>query len=386
MTISLFGLKSPSEYKPTRRFMHTNHLHRNLPSDPVVGLCVCTMWYNRGGKRPYLGCSCGRWVWTDRARKQVCHCGLPFNREDPKPGGQLTEQQQRLQREREQRSVEGSKVAALEAVLAKVVASMPLVEREQFEKDFPILRPKPKRGESDPFEKVSAEAAEAFREFKRLGNKKHNIEMRASRLQQQQDALSEELATTIADLEAAQYKHECISRSYAAVVQRGVEEGPQPDESFEHHPAWDRDSYISGMEEDQGATGAEGELRGGAPPQRTGRFAQQRGAAQRAATAAASAAAPESAGQQQQALAWPAHWDLQDPTFRSFSESLTAAQRAFLEYSWSPAVAAQQPAAAAAGATEAAQRAATAAEQQQQQQQQQLAAVSVEAAAPGAVA
>ena len=135
---------------------------------------------------------------------------------------------------------------------------------------------------------------------------------------------------------------------------------------------------------DQGATGAEGELRVGVAPQRTGRLAQQR-AAQRAATAAASAAAPETAGQQQQALAWPAHWDLHDPTFRSFSESLSAAQRAFLEYPWSPAAAAQQPAAAAAGATEAAQRAATAAEQQQQQQQQ-LAASSVEAAAPGAVA
>lgn len=342
------------------------------------------MWSKGGDKRPYLGCSCGRWVWTDRARKQVCHCGLPFNREDPKPAGQLTEQQQRLQREREQKGVESSKLAALEAVLAKVVASMPLVEREQFEKDFPILRPKAKKEESDPFKKVSAEAAEAFREFKRLGDKKHNIEMRASRLQQQQDALSEELATTIADLEAAQYKHECISRSYAAVVQRGVEEGPQPDESFEHHPAWDRDSEFSGMEEDQGATGAEGELRVGGPPQRTGRFAQQR-TAQRAA-AAASAAAPETAGQQQQALPWPAHWDLQDPTFRSFSESLTAAQRAFLEYSWSPAAASQQPAAAAAGATEAAQRAAAAAGQEQQQQQQQLAAGSVEAAAPGAVA
>ena len=321
------------------------------------------MWYKGGGKRPYLGCSCGRWVWTDRAQKQVCHCGLPFVREDHRPAGQLTEQQQRLQREREQKASETSRVAALEAVLAKVVASMPLGDREQFEKDFPILRPKPKKGESDPFKKVSAEAAEAFREFKRLGDKKHNIEMRASRLQQQQDALSEELATTIADLEAAQHKHECISRSYAAVVQRGVEEGPQPDESFEHHPAWDRDSEISGMEEDHRTTEAEGELREGAPPQRTGRFAQQR-------AARAAAAAPETAGQQQQALPWPAHWDLQDPTFRSFSESLTAAQRAFLEYSWSPAAAAQQPAAAAAGASEAAQRAAAAADQQQQHQQQ----------------
>ena len=165
--------------------------------------------------------------------------------------------------------------------------------------------------------------------------------------------MSEELAETVSKLEEAQYKHECISRSYAAVVQRGVEEGPQPEEGFEPHPAWDRDSEISGMEEDQGATEAEGELRVGTPPQRTGRFAQQR-AAHRAA-----AAAPETAGQQQQqALPWPAHWDLQDPTFRSFSESLTAAQRAFLEYSWSPAAASQQPAAAEAGASEAAQRAA----------------------------
>ena len=193
--------------------------------------------------------------------------------------------------------------------------------------------------------------------------------------------MSEELAATIADLEAAQYKHECISRSYAAVVQKGVEEGPQPDESFEYHPAWDRDSGISGMEEDQERLEQRESFGGGALPQRPGRFAQQRGAAQRAATAAATASAPAAAGQQQQSPAWPAHWDLQGPTFRSFSESLTAGQRAFLEYSWSPAAAAQQPAAAAAGATEAAQRAATAAEQQQQ-----LAAVAVEATAPGAVA
>ena len=305
--------------------MHINRL--------CIGISLLILWLvlrahhvvQRRGKRPYLGSSCGRWVWTDRARKQVCHCCLPFNREDPKPGGQFTEQQQRLQRERDQKNVEGSKLAALEAVLAKVVASMPQVEREQFEKDFPILRPKPKKEEPDPFKKVSAEAAKAFREFKRLGDRRHNIELRASRLQQQQGALSEELATTIADLEAAQYKHECISRSYAAVVQKGVEEGPQPDDSFEYHPAWDRDSDISGMGEDQGTIGAEGGLReGGGSPQRLVRFAQgQRATAQRAAASAVAAAtttaaAAAAAGQQQPSFAWPAHWDLQDPTFRSF--------------------------------------------------------------------
>ena len=179
-------------------------------------------------ERPYTACPCGRWVWTDRARKQVCLCGKPFQREHLKfPGRQ--QQQQRLQPQSGQ-SAESSKLAALEAVLAKVVASMPQGEREQFEKDYPVLRPKPQKVETDTFKQVSAKAAEAFREFKRLGDKRHSIEMRARRLQQQQDALSEELAETISKLEEAQYNHECISRSYASVVQQGVQEGPDPDE------------------------------------------------------------------------------------------------------------------------------------------------------------
>ena len=140
-------------------------------------------------ERPYTACPCGRWVWTDRARKQVCLCGKPFQREHPKLPGRQQQQQQRLQPQSGQ-SAESSKLAALEAVLAKVVASMPQGEREQFERDYPVLRPKPQKVETDTFKQVSAKAAEAFREFKRLGDKRHSIEMRARRLQQQQDALS----------------------------------------------------------------------------------------------------------------------------------------------------------------------------------------------------
>ena len=112
----------------------------------------------------------------------------------------------------------------MRAVLQSFVGNLPKDQRDEFLSEFPAVSNKKSgaRGDSDPLKKVSEECNEAFKDFKRLAEKKRKIEQRATKLQEQLEKLSEDLARTTQELEEAQHRHERELRSYASVVQQGA--------------------------------------------------------------------------------------------------------------------------------------------------------------------
>lgn len=316
------------------------------------------MWNQWNRNRHYTVCGCGRWIWSDRVQaKRVCLCGTPFKKGVLAAGGPAHRPQPAKQHAT---APPRGGTAELQQALQKLVASMPQEKREQFEKDFPILKPAKKK--EDPFKQASARAAEAFREFKRLGDKRHRIESRAKKLQQELDELSEELAKTTQELDEAQERHEQEVRSYASVVQNGIQAGPEEASDFEYHPAWDVESDISGLAEDRMSDVGEGGDDKTEEPRKAGRFRQQARSVKkptaeehqqggRSEQKTLQEPAPTARARSQQMvlpkLHWPANWVPENENFRLFKESLSDDQRAFLEGSWAAAAAAAEDAAAA---------------------------------------
>ena len=190
----------------------------------------------------------------------------------------------------------------MRAVLQSFVGSLPKDQRDEFLSEFPAVSNKKSgaRGDSDPLKKVSEECNEAFKDFKRLAEKKRKIEQRATKLQEQLEKLSEDLARTTQELEEAQHRHERELRSYASVVQQGAgAAGCQVP-----------------MSEDGDITGDEDELE-----QAEGDATMGSGPAAAAAAAAASHAAPGT----------PEPAQAETEEFKKFKESLSGEQRAVLE-------------------------------------------------------
>ena len=204
----------------------------------------------RNWRRPYTVCGqCTRWIWTDRIpARPVCECGCKFPNHGHKArqGGKT----------KQSAAVEALPTAAhdlqgkMRAVLQSFIGTLPRKQKEQFLADFAAVSgKKSKKGDSDPYQKVSASCAEAFRNCKRLAEKKRAIESKASKLQEQLEKLSEDLARTTAELEEAQEVHDRELKSYASVVQQGSgAQGCNPIPPFDEDD--DLASSTTGDEED----------------------------------------------------------------------------------------------------------------------------------------
>ena len=223
----------------------------------TLSLCVCALdmvWgkqpQQRNWRRPYTVCAqCTRWIWTDRIpARPVCECGCKFPNHGHKArqGGKT----------KQSAAVEALPSAAqdlqgkMRAVLQSFIGTLPREQKEQFLSDFPAVSGKKKanKGDSDPYQRVSASCAEAFKNFKRLAEKKRAIEGKATKLQEQLEKLSEDLAKTTAELEEAQEVHDRELKSYASVVQQGSGAQGCPIPPYDDDD--DLASSITGDEED----------------------------------------------------------------------------------------------------------------------------------------
>jgi hypothetical protein len=161
-------------------------------------------------------------------------------------------------------------------------------------------------------------------------------------------------------LDGAQERHEQEVRSYASVVQHGIQAGVEEASDFEYRPAWDEESDISGLADDDNMSDEGGGEKSKERPRRAGRFQPEVRNARRTATAehqqsgqsGAQTLQAEAAGSQaqggqapQQRLHWPANLVPENEIFRLFKASLSDDQRAFLEGSWAAAAAAATAAA-----------------------------------------
>ena len=116
--------------------------------------------------------------------------------------------------------------------LAKCVEGMADEQKKLFRNEFPALQLDRKPRMADPVKRSSASVAEAFNEYKKLAERKRNIESKAAKLQQQLEKLPEQLAITTTELDKAQERHERELRTYAEVVQSSAQK-----ESLDHEMA-----------------------------------------------------------------------------------------------------------------------------------------------------
>ena len=209
-------------------------------------------------RRQYTVCeACGRWIWTDRIpARPVCQCGrhFPYHNHKVRPANQQQQKQQQTSGKMEALPSAAQQVGSqVRHVLKSFVASLPKEQRDKFLADFPEVEDKKhKKGDSDPFKEVSSSCAAAFREFKRLADRKHAIENKARKLQDQLDKLSEDLAKTTDELDRAQEVHEQQLRTYASVVSHGpVPEYAQRAKPFDEDEISNLTGDLEDMEDDQ---------------------------------------------------------------------------------------------------------------------------------------
>ena len=224
------------------------------------------------------------------------------------------------------------------------------------QQEFPTLQEAGKvQKQKEPFRQASDDASKAFREFKRLGEKKHSIETRAAKLQKELERCSEELAETTHLLDKAQVEHHKHIRTFAEVVQPTIIEADISDEDL---PA-------EGCEED--FTGDEKEL------DENGRKRQkvQRKAWNRATRETSGTQQQQQQQQQEDSMRdtqrepqTDSEWlqDQETEEFQGFKNLLTDDQRILMERQMQLAVQRARDAATASS---------TASSQQQKEQQQQ---------------
>jgi hypothetical protein len=310
------------------------------------------MWRNNQSRHYTVCTACTRWIWTDRLRTRPnCVCGKAFHKGAQKNGakapGSKPQPQQQQQPKRTQAGASEVK-GHLESLFQVLLASLSEEKRAKFQQDFPELQSKSETAKpKDPFRLASEEAAKAFKEYKRLAEKKHQIELKAKRLQIELDKCSEQLAETTQQLEEAQAKHERHQRTYAEVVQQSLDETAETQRDEE-------EMSLDGCEED--ITGDELEIDdSGRKKHWQRRVAQRRQQQQQ----------PQQQPQQQQGPSGPAVGTgaavdelPETEEFKNFKAMLSEEQRALLHRQMQLAV---ERASAVAGAS------------QQQQQQQQTA-------------
>ena len=303
-------------------------LHKALCSSSTpAGSVGLGMGWGRQ-KRHYTVCEpCGRWIWTDRiTARPVCQCGrhFPSNNKKVRPASTQQQKQQHSSGKLEALPSAAQQVESqVKSVLKTFVASLPKEQKEKFLADFPVVGDKGSaKGDSDPFRKVSSSCAAAFKEYKRLADKKHSIESKARRLQDQLDKLSEDLAQTTEDLDRAQEVHEEQLRTYSSVVQHG----PLPDSTsrirpFEDDEGSDITGDVDEMSDDKGEQRPSNE----AEPTPTPTATQQDPSTQEAPTQGAGSGGGRWS-QRYQAAA-----ETEDEDFKKFRESLSEEQREVLD-------------------------------------------------------
>ena len=326
---------------------------------PIKHLHFLAMWRNQNQyrrQRHFTVCSCQQWIWTDRIKARPrCNCGKPFkidqNYSDKAPGSE----QQQLRREQG-----GPKdiQSQFNGFLQTLLASLPADKKQQMQQEFPTLQEAGKaKKQKEPFRQASEDASKAFREFKRLGEKKHSIETRAAKLQKELERCSEELAETTHLLEKAQVEHQKHIRTFAEVVQPRTVDVDISDD----------DREAEGCEED--ITGDEQQLDG-----ESGRKRQK---VQRKAWNRATREAADTQQQQQQQQHEDSMQDIQrqpqtdaeflqeqeTEEFQGFKNLLTDDQRILLERQMQLAVQRTRDAATASSSSSG--------QQQRKQQQQQ---------------
>ena len=222
-----------------------------------VGVCVLDMVWGKGPqqrnwRRPYTVCDqCSRWIWTDRIpARPFCNCGHKFPNHNHKvrPASNPQKQQQTSGKLEALPSAAQQMGSQIKNVLKAFVAGLPKDQKDSFLADFPEVGDKKSdKGDSDPFRKVSSSCAAAFREYKKLADRKHAIENKARKLQDQLDKLSEELARTTEDLDRAQDRHEQQLKTYATVVQQGPSASMCPEFPTTGSRPYDDDDEISNI-------------------------------------------------------------------------------------------------------------------------------------------
>ena len=316
------------------------------------------MWKNPNQyrSRHYTVCSCQQWIWTDRIKARPrCNCGKAF-KIDPSHNHKAPGSEQR-QLHKEQGGPKDIQTQ-FNGFLQTLLASLPAAKRQQMQKEFPTLQEAGKAQKpKEPFRQASDDASKAFREFKRLGEKKHSIETRAAKLQKELERCSEELAETTHLLDRAQAEHQKHIRTFAEVVQPKCVE-VEADISDEDRPA-------EGCEED--ITGDEQELDGetGRKRQKVERRAWNRATRETSGTQQQQQQQDDSMQDTQREPQTDSEWlqDQETEEFQGFKSRLTDDQRIVLERQMQLAV---QRARDAAGASSSA-----SGQQPKQQQQQQ---------------